>query len=388
MNSPDAAARFGSGRAVPRIEDDGLLKGRGRFTDDVAVPGEAVMPSCARRTRMRASRHRRRGGKRDARRGRVMTGAELVAAGVKRIPTTPDFKRADGAPRARPLRRALAHERVRFVGEAVAVVVAETRSRRATRPKRGGRVRGAAAGDRPARRDGSRRRRRLRRSTRQHRRRDAARRRGRDRGGLRAGRARGGARSASTSASRPRRSSHARCWPGSPNDGRLTLRMSTQMPSAVRDIAVRRPRAAAGKGARDRRRRRRRLRHEDRHLSGRRWPWLRADAEAAGANGSPIAARNSSRRTMAATSRAMPSSRSTATAGFWRCACSSLANVGAYATPAGRRDPAAGRPVGADQRLRHSDHRLPLQGRADQHGAHRRLPRRRPARGDLHSSSG
>ena len=28
------AARFGSGRAVQRIEDEGLLQGRGRYTDD------------------------------------------------------------------------------------------------------------------------------------------------------------------------------------------------------------------------------------------------------------------------------------------------------------------------------------------------------------------
>ena len=34
---------------------------------------------------------------------------------------------------------------------------------------------------------------------------------------------------------------------------------------------------------------------------------------------------------------------------------SSLANLGAYATPAGRRDPAADRTVGVDEHLRHSD---------------------------------
>ena len=56
----------------------------------------------------------------------VMTGAELVAAGVKHIPGSRDFKRAGGEPGATPLRRVLAHERVRFVGEAVALVVAET----------------------------------------------------------------------------------------------------------------------------------------------------------------------------------------------------------------------------------------------------------------------
>ncbi|MGH6639381.1 MAG: xanthine dehydrogenase family protein molybdopterin-binding subunit, partial [Polaromonas sp.] len=57
---------------------------------------------------------------------RVVTGADLVAAGVKPIPGASGFSRADGSPGATPPRRALAHERVRFVGEAVAAVVALT----------------------------------------------------------------------------------------------------------------------------------------------------------------------------------------------------------------------------------------------------------------------
>ena len=38
-----AAARFGSGRAVARIEDGALLRGRGRFTDNVPVAGESTL---------------------------------------------------------------------------------------------------------------------------------------------------------------------------------------------------------------------------------------------------------------------------------------------------------------------------------------------------------
>ena len=34
----DFSARFGSGRSVPRIEDEGLLKGLGQYTDDLAQP--------------------------------------------------------------------------------------------------------------------------------------------------------------------------------------------------------------------------------------------------------------------------------------------------------------------------------------------------------------
>ena len=57
----------------------------------------------------------------------VFTGAELAAAGVKAMPTTPDFRRADGRKTVTPPRRALAHEFARYVGEAVVAVVAETR---------------------------------------------------------------------------------------------------------------------------------------------------------------------------------------------------------------------------------------------------------------------
>jgi aerobic carbon-monoxide dehydrogenase large subunit len=35
----DAVSRFGSGRAVARIEDGALLRGLGRFTDNVPAAG-------------------------------------------------------------------------------------------------------------------------------------------------------------------------------------------------------------------------------------------------------------------------------------------------------------------------------------------------------------
>src|ERR1035441_9913485 len=43
------------------------------------------------------------------------------------MPTSPDFRRADGRTTVSPPRRALAHEFARYVGEPVAAVVAETR---------------------------------------------------------------------------------------------------------------------------------------------------------------------------------------------------------------------------------------------------------------------
>ncbi len=56
----------------------------------------------------------------------VFTGADLVAAGWKGLPAMAFFKGVGGSAIRVPFRTGLAHERVRFVGEPVAVVVAET----------------------------------------------------------------------------------------------------------------------------------------------------------------------------------------------------------------------------------------------------------------------
>ncbi|CAN7371585.1 xanthine dehydrogenase family protein molybdopterin-binding subunit [Variovorax paradoxus] len=127
MTTDSIPTRFGSGQAVRRLEDESLLSGAGRYTDDVALPGQthlvflrspypharivsidtaaaAAMPGVL----------------------RVITGAELAEAGVKPMPGAVGFKRADGSDCASPPRLALAHGTARFVGEAVAAVVAET----------------------------------------------------------------------------------------------------------------------------------------------------------------------------------------------------------------------------------------------------------------------
>ena len=125
---PDAALRFGSGKAVARIEDPELLRGRGRFTDNVRVEGEAVIAF------LRSPHAHARIVSVDVEAARacpgvlaVYTGAELAAAGVKPMPTADNFKRADGRKTVSPPRRALAHEFARYVGEPVVAVVAESR---------------------------------------------------------------------------------------------------------------------------------------------------------------------------------------------------------------------------------------------------------------------
>ena len=129
ITMPDGSTigRFGSGREVRRIEDAGLLAGAGRFTDDVSLPGQTCLGflrspvAHARIVSIDVSAAAAMPGV-----IAVMTGADLAAAGVQPLPVAPIFTRPDGSPGATPLRPALAHEVVRFVGEAVVALVAET----------------------------------------------------------------------------------------------------------------------------------------------------------------------------------------------------------------------------------------------------------------------
>ena len=127
MTTEPNPTRFGSGQAVRRLEDESLLAGAGRYTDDVTLPEQAHLVFLrspyphARIVSIDTSTAAAMPGVL-----RVITGAELAEAGVKPMPGAAGFKRADGSDSASPPRRAMAHERTRFVGEAVAAVVAET----------------------------------------------------------------------------------------------------------------------------------------------------------------------------------------------------------------------------------------------------------------------
>ena len=126
-----ASLRFGSGQPVRRIEDDALLTGRGRFTDD--INDDAAYPGHLRLCFVRSPYPHARIAALDKSAAQAMPGVlavydgeDLAAAGVKPIPRPAVFKRADGSPVGTPVRYLLARESVRFVGEPVAVVVAET----------------------------------------------------------------------------------------------------------------------------------------------------------------------------------------------------------------------------------------------------------------------
>ena len=122
-----AAAKFGSGQTVRRIEDPALVTGRGRYTDDTTLPGQLHLMflrsplAHAALNRVDATAARALPGV-----VAVFTGAELAAAGVQGVPARMPLRRQDGSPAATAPRRPLAHERVRYAGEAVAAVVAES----------------------------------------------------------------------------------------------------------------------------------------------------------------------------------------------------------------------------------------------------------------------
>ena len=127
----DTISRFGSGQSVRRIEDDKLLKGQGRFTDDIT--DDAAYAQHLRLCFVRSPYPHARIVSVDKSAAQAMPGvvavydgADLVAAGVKPVPGTTGFARADGTPGATPPRYSLAHGRARYVGEAVAVVAAQT----------------------------------------------------------------------------------------------------------------------------------------------------------------------------------------------------------------------------------------------------------------------
>jgi carbon-monoxide dehydrogenase large subunit len=122
-----ATARFGSGKSVKRVEDDALLTGRGVFADDVTMPRQAVLHF------LRSPHPHARIASIDVSAARalpgviaVLTGKDLVAAGVRPLVQSADFKRADGSSTAAPPQHALAVDVVRHVGECVAAIVAET----------------------------------------------------------------------------------------------------------------------------------------------------------------------------------------------------------------------------------------------------------------------
>jgi len=118
-----ANLKFGVGQPVRRAEDPVLLRGEGRYTDDVVLEGQLYMAM------VRSPQAHGVLRKVDTAPARAMdgvvaayTGADLAVykSQTSKLP----LKNADGSPMHKPLRPALATDKVRFVGDPVACVVA------------------------------------------------------------------------------------------------------------------------------------------------------------------------------------------------------------------------------------------------------------------------
>jgi carbon-monoxide dehydrogenase large subunit len=118
--------KFAVGQPVSRKEDPVLLRGEGRYTDDLSRPGQlyGVM------VRSRVAHGEIRSVDIEAAQAMpgvraIITAAELDAAGIRNMPAGA-AKHRDGSPTPRPVQRPLATGRVRYVGEPIAMAVAET----------------------------------------------------------------------------------------------------------------------------------------------------------------------------------------------------------------------------------------------------------------------
>jgi aerobic carbon-monoxide dehydrogenase large subunit len=126
---PDETAltltKFGVGQSVKRSEDPTLVRGEGRYTDDINRPGQAYA------VMVRSSDAHGLIRSIDTAAAKAMPGvlAVLTAADLKAyggLKCTLPLKSRDGSPIRYTPRPALAGDKVRFVGDPVACVIAET----------------------------------------------------------------------------------------------------------------------------------------------------------------------------------------------------------------------------------------------------------------------
>ncbi len=118
--------RFGATQGQRR-EDDALLKGKGRFTDDVNLDGQAY----AAFVRAPVGHAAIRAVDTSAARAMpgvvgILTGADAAADGLGGLQPAASIPGRDGAPMVAPPMPILAVDRVRYIGEGIAIVVAET----------------------------------------------------------------------------------------------------------------------------------------------------------------------------------------------------------------------------------------------------------------------
>jgi carbon-monoxide dehydrogenase large subunit len=122
-----ALQKFGVGQPVLRKEDDTLVRGKGKYTDDFNLPGQVyawIVRSSHAHGIIKSI---------DTSAAKMMpgvlgvwTGADLASAGYGPYTCGLPLKNRDGTPLLQTNRTALMSDKVRYVGDPVAFVVAET----------------------------------------------------------------------------------------------------------------------------------------------------------------------------------------------------------------------------------------------------------------------
>ncbi|MCH9675700.1 MAG: xanthine dehydrogenase family protein molybdopterin-binding subunit [Gammaproteobacteria bacterium] len=119
--------KYAVGQSAPRTEDPRLLRGDGCYADDIGLADQAYA-YVFRSPYGHGVISRLDVGTARAGAGvlKVITAEDLTAAGIGHLPCGAAYASRDGTPLIKPTRPSLATDRVRYRGEAVAVVVAQT----------------------------------------------------------------------------------------------------------------------------------------------------------------------------------------------------------------------------------------------------------------------
>lgn len=127
--SPIPSAKARAGEPLRRVEDTHLLVGQGRFTDNRSDVGQLhlhFVRSYLAHARIRSVDFEE--AKQSPGVAAIFTIEDLLADGVQPLPQIPGFEKPNGEPMVSPDWHALAHQVVRYVGQPVLAVIAETQA--------------------------------------------------------------------------------------------------------------------------------------------------------------------------------------------------------------------------------------------------------------------
>ncbi len=125
MIGPDE--KFAIGQPVPRAEDPVLLRGEGHYADDINLAGQVHAVMVRSTIAHGVIRNVDAAGARSMPQVLAIYGAaDLAKAGIGPLPPRQVMNNRDGTAMLSPTRYALPSDKVRHVGEALAVVIAET----------------------------------------------------------------------------------------------------------------------------------------------------------------------------------------------------------------------------------------------------------------------